>query len=210
MTQTTWSGSESDFAIRTAQHRPAGEVPWTETYTGVDLTVEEVVWTVERVDEHPEDGTYVRLHAVDAQEGAGPAWTADPDALRGLASVLLAQARQLEVESQGYTAAGAGRADVAALMNAWEVWGDDPWDLAAGLVAGHQRFTERISQLGADLLAGLNGDYQAADLWALEQMNGPQRDTDVADTLGIPTEALRAQLTQWAALSPRPGPPRQR
>jgi hypothetical protein len=90
-------------------------------------------------------------------------------------------------------------------MNAWEVWGDDPWDVAAGLVAGHQRFTERIAHLGADMIAALDGDVEAADLWGLDQMKGPQRDTDVADTLGIPVDELRARLAGWAALAPRSG-----
>jgi hypothetical protein len=199
MTQLTRLGLDSDFGIRTTQHRPENETPWTETYTGVDLTVDEVVWTVERIDEDPMDGTYVRLHAVDQREG-GPAWTSDPDALRGLASVLLAQARHLEIEDQDYTALRAGQADVAALMNSWEVWGDDPWGLAAGFVAAHRRFTERLANLGVDLLAALDGDTDAAQLWGLDQMSGPSRDADVADTLGIPASELRHRLQEWTAL----------
>lgn len=58
----------------------------------------------------------------------------------------------------------------------------DSWDVAAGLVAGHQQFPQRIAHLGAALLAALDGDERAGDRWGLEQMSGPQRDQDIAES----------------------------
>ena len=54
-----------------------------QTYEGIEGATDESIWTVMRVDDHPEDGTFVQLHAVDPATG-GLTWTADPDALAAL------------------------------------------------------------------------------------------------------------------------------
>ena len=121
------------FITRTSHERPEGELPWTETYEGIDGATDQSLWTVTRVDDDPEHGTYVHLQAVDTATG-GPTWTADPGALRGLAAVLLGQARLLEIEDPDYSTPLATGRDLAVLTAAWDTWGGDSWDLAGGLV----------------------------------------------------------------------------
>jgi hypothetical protein len=78
------------FSVGVSYERPEDELPWTQTYEGIEGATDESIWTVTRVDDDPEDGTFVQLHAVDPATG-GPTWTADPGALRGLAAVLVDQ-----------------------------------------------------------------------------------------------------------------------
>jgi len=187
------------FSIGVSHDRPEGELPCTQTYEGTETATDESIWTVTRVDDDPEHGTYVQLHAVDPATD-GPTRTADPDALRGLAAVLVAQARLLEIEDPGYSTPLAAGRDLAIITDAWETWGGDSWDVAGGIVAIHREITQRLAWMARDMLAALDGDEGAAETWEFDQMKGPRRDEDVADALNVPPDDLRTTLIEWSQL----------
>jgi hypothetical protein len=187
-----------NFAIRKTLTQPGGDEPEVETFTGFDVRTQEALWAIDLVENHVEYEPYIQLYA-GGPDNSEPSLITDPQALRALAAVLLANARALEVQTPGYTNPGAALDDVNALLEAWEIWNGDSWDLAAGLVAAHEVLTPRLAMMAEDVTAALDGDEIMQDLWDV-----PQRRTRPATKISrAHSESPRAS----SAPGSPPGPP---
>jgi hypothetical protein len=191
----------TNFSISKALMETEGDETEFERFTGLDVTTQEAPWTVDLVDEHIEYAPHIQLYAGDP-DTSEPTVISDPQALRGLAAVLLAHARALEIQTSGFSSAGAARDDVNALLEAWEAWNGDSWDLAAGLIAADQVLTPRLAMMAEDVTAALDGDETMQALWSVAPATEARRDDDLAISLGVPTSELRTRLAAWASLKP--------
>lgn len=172
--------------------------PFTQTFTGHDPATGQQCWQVYTVGSAEPDA-YVVLRAGAAQPDGAEVQIDNPYALRNLASVLLARARDLEIHDAG---ADSGQRDVEALIAAWEEWGDDSVDLMGGLVAAHREVTTRMAMMAQDLQEALRGDARMADVWQIEDPTSDDAARDLADVLRVPPADLPAVLQRWATTTP--------
>lgn len=191
----------TNFAIRKDVVDTGADETDFQRFTGLDLETQEALWSVDLHDEHLEYAPHIQLYAGDPDTSESTV-ISDPQALRGLAAVLLAHARALEIQTPEFTNPGAARDDVNTLLEAWEAWNSDPWDLAAGLVAAHELLTPRLAMMAEDVTAALDGDETMQDVWSVPSATDVTRDEDLSSSLGVPTSELRTRLAAWAALKP--------
>ncbi|WP_343990998.1 hypothetical protein [Terrabacter terrae] len=179
----------------------AGDEPEFQRFIGLDLTTEEPLWSLHLVDEHLKYAPLIQLYAGDP-DTSEPSVISDPQALRGLAAVLMAQRGLSRSRRRGSTNAQAARDDVNTLIEAWEARNGDSWDLAAGLIAAHEVVTPRLAMMAQDVTAALDGDETMQDVWCIPPATNTFREEDLADSLGVLTRELRTRLAAWAGLEP--------